>query len=330
MKNQHVSASTHRHIILQTIAAIILLVSSALFAGSTMQCMDVLTPEGGFSLTLAFVFLFICSTVWISRIIGYQEYHEVNIGAVFSLLLTATGVLLLCFNTGFLPAAWKGFFFSWPMLLFVIGAIGICRFHYFGGFITMLTGVFFLIPKTANIYPGHLFGDQFVSTYWAALIILFGGITLSHILFRNKNITGHSHKRSHKCFHSHDHSQEQSYNGNYTSETKDGKINYRCVFGGIEQTIFEPEFKGGTLEAIFGGIVLDLRHTTLPEGETQLYVKAGCGGVEITVPADWDIKIIPAKSIFGGVQDSRVKTPVNSERKLIIVAECVFGGLQIK
>jgi predicted membrane protein len=144
-------------------------------------------------------------------------------------------------------------------------------------------------------------------------------------LFQKKNHPGDA------SFSSHGHGCRQNRGGTYTGEVKDGKVDYRCVFGGIEQVIFEPVFKGGTLETVFGGIVLDLRHTMLPEGDTYLYVKTTCGGVEITVPEDWNIEIFPSKSVIGGVNDSRVKTPPRqSERKLIIVAECVFGGLVIK
>ena len=48
--------------------------------------------------------------------------------------------------------------------------------------------------------------------------------------------------------------------------------------------VVDDEFKGGTVQAIFGGIELDLRKTHLPEGETMLHIEAIFGGVELFVP----------------------------------------------
>jgi hypothetical protein len=62
-----------------------------------------------------------------------------------------------------------------------------------------------------------------------------------------------------------------------------------------------------------------------------LHVKTVFGGVEIRAPYDWFIVIKSPKTTAGGVTDSRIKfSPVNPDRKLVIVAECVFGGVVIK
>ncbi|GHV34166.1 hypothetical protein FACS1894178_1140 [Bacteroidia bacterium] len=75
---------------------------------------------------------------------------------------------------------------------------------------------------------------------------------------------------------------------------------------------------------------MDLRNTTLAEGETYIRMKSVFGGVVLLVPEQWHIEI-RTKSIFGGVSDSRMK---NGEQdtacKLIIVGENIFGGCEIK
>jgi predicted membrane protein len=98
----------------------------------------------------------------------------------------------------------------------------------------------------------------------------------------------------------------------------------------MEQVILDPEFKGGYIETVFGGMDLDLRRTSLPEGETFLNIKAVFGGVEIKAPAEWFIEI-RTNSSFGGVSDERYKSQnIDFSKKLIITGEAVFGGITIE
>jgi len=102
------------------------------------------------------------------------------------------------------------------------------------------------------------------------------------------------------------------------------------VFGNGEHIVLDPEFKGGDLNAVFGGITLDLRRTTLQEGETVLEVNAVFGGITIYVPVDWYVET-HLDAVFGGFQDNRMpKEPLDTTRKLIITGSCVFGGGELR
>ena len=226
---------------------------------------------------------------------------------------------MLSFNTGTLNPVWKSFFFSWPMLLFVIGAVNVCKFHFIPGIICAAAGKFFLIEKAADIFPGDFAYEQFASTYWPALIIIFGVIILLGTLIRPGRFNRNRHKGNWKKDYAPD-----------ENENNDGKINYQFVFSGTEQVILDPVFRGGTIDVTFGGMELDLRRTSLAEGDTFLYVKAVFGGVEITAPDNWDIEI-HSKGFVGGVSDSRVKNiEKDHTKKLIIIAQSTFGGIEIK
>ncbi len=111
-----------------------------------------------------------------------------------------------------------------------------------------------------------------------------------------------------------------------------GVIDITTVFGGSEQVYLDPEFRGGKISTVFGGVKLDLRRTGLPEGITYLTVESVFGGVEIDTPEDWIIEI-RSESVFGGFDDKRLP-PLDGNyiegRKLIIKASCVFGGGDIK
>ena len=284
---------------------------------------------------LALLFVCIGGVMWLGRLAAYSGYRHhhyfsgTHNGAVFALLLAMAGLLLLGFNAEALPVAWKGFFFSLPMLLYVLGAVAIYRFHFFGGGVVMLAGTFFLIAKASLVYPGEQLYDRFSATYWPALVVFAGLAIFFHILFNKKHCGVHSrHGHRFNKFRKHHGYWEHKNN----QENIDGKINYQSFFGGIEQVILEPVFRGGALEAVFGGIELDLRHTALPDGDTHLYAKTVFGGIQLSVPPDWNLEIIPAQTLAGGVNDTRVikNPPSNPEKKLIVMAECSFGGIVIK
>ena len=86
-------------------------------------------------------------------------------------------------------------------------------------------------------------------------------------------------------------------------------------------------FKGANLDAVFGGVILDLRGAII-EKEAVIKASSIFGGIEIFVPNDVNVKV-KATPIFGGVSD---KSLVNkdSEKVIYIEAFCMFGGVDIK
>jgi predicted membrane protein len=207
------------------------------------------------------------------------------------------------------------------MLLFVLGCAGLCHIHYVSGIILAAIGTFFLVPRFSEIFSGTAFGGSFLSTWWPIFIIIGGLLIFFSILLKPKKLIL-------TCHH-----QRGAWENNHCatqSENSDGVINYKLVFSGMEQVILDPVFKGGYIETVFGGMELDLRRTSLAEGETFLYVKAVFGGVEIKAPDNWLIEI-KSDSTLGGVVDDRSKSQdMDYSKKLIVVANAVFGGVTIK
>jgi len=245
--------------------------------------------------------------------------HGIASGVMIAFLLIAVGALLLCFNMDLFPSVWKSFFFSWPMLLFVIGTICICKFHFFTGIIAVTASFFFLLEKASTIYPHDIQAELIISSFWPAVFILAGVVIILSFIIRPKIFSYRHPKGNWK---------EDFVAGK--SENNDGKIDYHFVFCGTEQVILDPVFKGGSIEVVFGGMELDLRRTSLAEDTTTLYVKAVFGGVEIKAPDTWYIEII-SDSLAGGVSDSRSKhAEIDRTRKLVIYAKSTFGGISIK
>lgn len=89
----------------------------------------------------------------------------------------------------------------------------------------------------------------------------------------------------------------------------------------------EENFKGANLDAIFGGITLDLRNTKL---EKEIIIKASSifGGIDILLPSDVNVQV-KATLIFGGVSN-KIKNHKENNKTIYIDAFCLFGGIDIK
>jgi len=303
--------------------SIALLIGSGVLLNWTLNDLYRKTTElGVLLLSLLSVFIYVSGATILGRSIRtrnmYHSRDEIEGGVIFAFLLIAAGALMICFNAGLLNPDWKPFFISWQMAIFVVGCICFCRFHFIWGTIFAAAGLFFLIEKAAAVYPVSCLTD-FTATFWPAIFIVLGIVIVLSYFVRSQSCC----KRNPKGF------WKENYIPN-ENENYNGKINYRFVFSGSEQVILDQVFKGGTIDATFGGMELDLRRTSLAEGKTFLHVNAVFGGVEISAPDNWDIEIV-SKSFAGGVSDNRVKVKdIDHSRKLVIVAKCSFGGITIR
>lgn len=85
-------------------------------------------------------------------------------------------------------------------------------------------------------------------------------------------------------------------------------------------------FNGAKIDAVFGGVLLDLRGSKLNK-ETVIKTSSIFGGVEIILPEDVEIKI-KATPIFGGVSNKHINN--NAKKTIYLDAFCMFGGVDIK
>lgn len=107
--------------------------------------------------------------------------------------------------------------------------------------------------------------------------------------------------------------------------TKDNE--YCATFSGQRIDFPNEEFKGATLNSVFGSITCDLREAKIKE-DVVINASSVFGGIDIIVPDDVNIKI-KSNSIFGGVNNKKKN---NEEKKYTIYvnASCLFGGVDIK
>ena len=111
-----------RQNILLAISSVILMTGGGLLLNQTLN-VYYNTSSALFvvSLSILSVFLYLTGASLMGRCANKnnvrQSWSGISNNIVFALALVAAGMLLLGFNTAYLPPVWKGFFFSWPMLL---------------------------------------------------------------------------------------------------------------------------------------------------------------------------------------------------------------------
>lgn len=234
-------------------------------------------------------------------------------GMVFGLLLIIAGLLFLSFNFGWLDASLRPVIFSWPMVFIVLSIVSFFKRDYSLSVIWLIAGFFFLLPRISAAYPGLIswIDSDFTHNFWPVLLILMGLL----IILRIGRSRGYVHRFHHVT--------------TDATENHNGRIEKSVLFGGSESIFLDPLFTGGVINATFGGVVLDLRKTALPEGETYLDIDATFGGVELYLPDNWLIET-RFHTVLGGVEDNRRISQIDHSRKLIIQGNLTFGGCEIR
>lgn len=245
-----------------------------------------------------------------------QQNHFGGKGIFFGLLLVVIGLLFLSFNFGWIDAALKPIIFSWPMIFIFFALVGLRKRSFLMSAFWLVLGLFFLIPHVADAYPGIISGvdGDFARNYWPVLLILLGiGFMVRRSKLRNCRL------RDGKAI------------DTVSAEKITGRVERSVIFGGSESIFLDPVFIGGEISAVFSGVILDLRKTSLPEGETVLNIDAVFGGVSLYIPDDWMV-VSHFETVMGGYSDKRLTTKAvsDSNRKLILKGDLVFGGCDVR
>lgn len=104
--------------------------------------------------------------------------------------------------------------------------------------------------------------------------------------------------------------------------------NITAFFGGSDTINKSKNYEGGKVSAIFGGVTLDLRDATIKK-EATLEVFTLCGGVEVKVPRDWQVRQ-QAFPILGGVETKSHTTDNTDGPVLIITGTVALGGVEVR
>ncbi|HSC46143.1 MAG TPA: DUF5668 domain-containing protein [Candidatus Acidoferrum sp.] len=224
-------------------------------------------------------------------------------GLIPGAVILAIGTIFLLDSLGYLHA--RSFFQFWPLILVVLGAAKIARHESrVWGIALLLLGVFLQLNELGI---AHFTWNQF----WPVLLIAAGLMAMWSAIQARVFL-------------------ERTPGDNSDPRTT---LDESTIFGGIEKRLNSREFRGGRLQAIFGGIELDLRDADLAEDEAVIYTNAVFGGIEIRVPETWYVAA-RGQGVFGGFSDStRFSGSADGDKPkktLIVLGTALFGGVEIR
>lgn len=237
----------------------------------------------------------------------------------WGLVLILCGAVFYMQTAGFLPQPLTELLFCFQSVFLAIGLAKLFQGEFRNSLIWFLVGIVTNFHRWGELIretflDAGVDSQQFFTFFWPALFVGFGLILIFTKPSRNRC---HQHVCGTKF--------SQKYGNTEQTTDTDGRINYRFVFSGSEQVFMEPVFRGGNISATCGGVELDLRHTTLPEGDTILNIDATMGGFKLKVPSNWKV-VNQCSFVMGGISDERFATDIDTTRQLIITGRCVLGG----
>ena len=222
------------------------------------------------------------------------------------------GLLFIVVGIGFMGRSLWGWNFSiffkgwWTLFIIVPCLTGLVRKGYNTGDAVGL-GIGALLFLTArDIISGSLI--------WKLLFpLIFVGIGLG-ILFRGVFGNKGPKMRIETSFH---------------NSNPNGKIEeYTGIFGGDEVRYPMEKFYGCNINAIFGGVELDLTNAIIEE-DIQVDITTVFGGVELFVPNHVKVRV-NSVPIFGGVSKKNIDSMDPNAPTIYVKSTCMFGGVDIK
>lgn len=224
---------------------------------------------------------------------------------VWGVCILALGVILLgnifgWFNVDVFFDGW------WTLFIIVPSLIGLLHKG------NRSTSLVFLLAGL-----GLLAAEQSLITYdifWQTLlaaIILIVGINLIISGLRKKNRT----------------EPDTFIDSGNVEETPSNYYEFNAIFSGNEKRFDNIPFRGGKMNAIFGGVELDLRQAII---DKDVYVNATAifGGVDLFLPPNVNCSL-KGTSIFGG-SDNKVPQHDTNSPTVYVDSIAVFGGVEIK
>ena len=221
-------------------------------------------------------------------------------GLIWGVVLVALGVILAGNATGLFNV---DIFFSgwWTLFIIIPCFIGlITDDEKTGSLIGLIVGVLLLLACQDVINF-----DLIIKLIFPIVILIVG---LSLII---KNVSNSSFNDEVKKI-------------NKTNEVKE---EYVATFSSQDVKLDKEKFEGTTINAIFGGVKLDLTDAIIKE-DVVINASAIFGGIKLIVPENVNIKV-KSSSIFGGV-DNKVKSKKEEKVTIYVNASCMFGGVDIK
>jgi hypothetical protein len=191
-------------------------------------------------------------------------------GLVWGVLITLVGVALLLDHMGIINV--YHFWRFWPLILIVAGAANLsCRESRLWGIILVLAGVLFQLNQLGVAHFGW-------AEMWPIVLIAVGVLIIWGSLESKIKRTASPR------------------------DTGDPRttLNETVVFGGIERRVTTQDFQGGHVNAVFGGVELDLRDANMQADEATLELMPCSEALNSAylIPGRWPFAALPFLAAF--------------------------------
>lgn len=110
--------------------------------------------------------------------------------------------------------------------------------------------------------------------------------------------------------------------------SKKGTLVYNGIFSGVNDKITDETVEFISINAIFGGVELDLRDLKLCDN-LKIEVYSIFGGVDLFLSDDYNINV-SSTSIFGGVENKHSVKNDDKKNTIDINSVNIFGGTDLK
>ena len=217
---------------------------------------------------------------------------------IWGIVLVAIGII---FGLNALGITDIDLFFSgwWTLFIIIPCSIGIIKdYRKIGNYIGLLIGVVLLLSA-----QGLLDISKIGNLIFPAILVIIG----LGMIFKD-TVSGKASEKIKEL-------------------NKTNKDEYYATFSGQKLKFAGDEFKGASLNSIFGGIDLDLTECNFTQDQV-INATSVFGGTNIIIPNNVNVKVV-SNSIFGGVSN-RKKEKVENAPTIYVKAFCLFGGVEIK
>lgn len=239
--------------------------------------------------------------------------------ALAGLIVVGIGSVWLMKRMGMEVPEWL---WTWPMLLIAIGFfIGAKHsFRNWGWLIPVVIGGVFMLEW---VVPGIS-----LKVYAWPIVIIFLGLVM---IFKPKG--RHRHRRRFGDWKD----QKHKWKGKYEScnpnvdapPSSEDLVDASAVFGAVKKNIISKNFKGGTINTVFGGAEINLSQADI-QGTVVLEINHVFGGTKLVIPSNWKVRSEQV-AIFGGIEDNRPPQQIiNDDKVLVLKGTTIFGGIDIK
>lgn len=234
----------------------------------------------------------------------HHHHHHHGRGIVPGLLVVALGTFLLLRQLGVISSEVHVVDF-WPLVLVGVGLSSAARGRSLGsrllGLVVALFGAALLGERLGYVTMG-------VAQLWPALIVAAGIAIIWNGLTR--------HRRPRMLS---------------TEAVSADALQRSVTMGSLKLAVDSQQFKGGSIHATMGEVVVDLRRAAFEGDEVTLDLSLLMSGVEIYLPGHWRV-LSDVSQTMGVVEDKTEPRPdaTGVQKRLLLRGNVTMGAVTIK